>query len=367
MRTLIGTILVSIVACNAGVAAGYRGRFSPDAEYVLSGNLAADLPPLPDVPFGLEAPRFRDDLLSKVPPVGVHLRVVLSPRDIGEIKANIAKGEDADVTFRVCLRELRNKAASPKPMRDTFGNAPWGGIGVIAAKGLLALLTDAQRQYVRSVISRATSGKYTTGMEIPGHFFINNHMSMGAEFYTLLLSIEGEEGFDARAAEQCVPRLMDKLTYDISPDGVLWSPYTGPYMDAYFRNMVLVDGYPLPAGVMTAAGCWSASTVRETPISSSAAMADGRSLPCSATDSRSSPRPAGRRRLNSRTWADTHPTAIFLNPNSGSARCVSPTGSMSLWLTRRLAVKSAIPWTVPRRRSAPLSTPARFALRETAS
>jgi topoisomerase-4 subunit B len=68
----------------------------------------------------------------------------LSPCDIDEIKANIAKGADADVTFRVCLRELRNKAAKPKPMRDTFGNAPWGGIGVIAAKGLLALLTDDQ-------------------------------------------------------------------------------------------------------------------------------------------------------------------------------------------------------------------------------
>ena len=88
-------------------------------------------------------------------------------------------------------------------------------------------MTDAQRDYVRSVISRATSGKYTTGMEIPGHFFINNHMSMGAEFYTLLLSIEGEEGFDVRAAEQCVPRLMDKLTYDISPDGILYENVKG--------------------------------------------------------------------------------------------------------------------------------------------
>lgn len=328
MRRLIGTILSCIVACNAGAAAEYRGRFSPDAEYVLSGKLAADLPPLPDVPFSLEAPGFRDDLLSQVPPVGVHPRVVLSPCDIDEIKANIAKGEDADVTFRVCLRELRNKAASPKPLRDTFGNAPWGGIGVIAAKGLLALLaddqelgreaaqwtvkhaqflqprmellnthpdarafkdnfyyfsragvrvggldyatayreggadrvrelagkgveffgqdnqwaytslgaeydycepfmTDAQRDYVRSVISRSTSGKYTTGMEIPGHFFINNHMSMGAEFYAMLLSIEGEEGFDVRAAEQCVPRLMDKLTYDISPDGILYENVKG--------------------------------------------------------------------------------------------------------------------------------------------
>ena len=319
MRTLcIFLIAGNILLAFAPRASSqeYRGRFSPDAEYVLSGKLAADLPPLPNVPFSLDAPGFREDLLSRVPAAGVHPRVILSPCDIDEIKANIARGEDADVTFRVCLRELRNKAAYPKPMRDTFGNAPWGGIGVIAAKGLLALLTDdqdlgreaaewtvkharyleprieilnthpdaqvfkdifsyfsragvrvggldyatacreggadrvrelaeqrveffgqdnqwaytslgaeydycepfmtdAQRDHVRSVISRATFGKYTTGMEIPGHFFINNHMSMGAEFYALLLSIEGEEGFDARAAEQCVPRLMDKLTYDL--------------------------------------------------------------------------------------------------------------------------------------------------------
>lgn len=306
----------------------YRGKFAPDAEYVLSGKLAADLPPLPDVPFSLEAPGFRDALLSRVPEVGVHPRVVLSPCDLEEIKANISKGEAADVTFRVTYRELRNKAMKPAPMRNTFGNAPWGGIGVIAAKGLLAQLTgDAalgreaadwtmkharflqpridllnhhpaaasfkdnfyyfsragvkvggidyvtahheggaeridelaaksvefivkdnqwaytslgaeydyahefmtpdERSYVRSVISRATHGKYSTGMEIPGHFFINNHMSMGAEFYTLLLSIEGEEGFDARAAAQFVPRLMDKMTYDISPDGILYENVKG--------------------------------------------------------------------------------------------------------------------------------------------
>ena len=89
MRSLFSVILVSIVACNAGAAAEYRGRFSPDAEYVLSGKLAADLPPLPDVPFSLEAPGFRDDLLSQTPLVGMHPRVVLSPCDIDEIKANI--------------------------------------------------------------------------------------------------------------------------------------------------------------------------------------------------------------------------------------------------------------------------------------
>jgi len=79
MRSLITAVLVGTVASTAGTAAEYRGRITPDAEYVLSGKLAADLPPLPDVPFSLEAPGFRDDVLSKAPPAGVHPRVVLSP------------------------------------------------------------------------------------------------------------------------------------------------------------------------------------------------------------------------------------------------------------------------------------------------
>ncbi|NQT89128.1 chitobiase/beta-hexosaminidase C-terminal domain-containing protein, partial [bacterium] len=30
--------------------------------------------------------------------------------------------------------------------------------------------------------------------------------------------------------------------FTLSAHGVLWSPYSGPYMDCYFRNMVLIDG-----------------------------------------------------------------------------------------------------------------------------
>jgi hypothetical protein len=52
-------------------------------------------------------------------------------------------------------------------------------------------------------------------------------MSMGAEFFTLALSIEGEEGYDERIYEQFMPRLIDKLTYDISPDGVLYENVKG--------------------------------------------------------------------------------------------------------------------------------------------
>jgi len=323
----------SMVAATAPLclrAEEYRGKFTPDAEYVLSGQLDRDLPPLPEVPFRLLGAEdgFRAERISEVPSVGVHPRVVLSPSDLEEIRANIARGDQADRIFRVVMRDLRNKAALSKPARENFGNAPWAGIGVIAAKALLASLTndqalgreaaewtvrhalylepmiellnahpDAQsfkdnfyffsrtgvsvggvgyedayrrggsdlvrklavkdvkfhgqdnqwvftslgaeydyaynfmteeeRALVRRVIAAATAGKYTTGMEIPGHFFINNHMSMGAEFYTLILAIEGEEGYDPRIEKQYLPRLMDKMTYDISPDGILYENVKG--------------------------------------------------------------------------------------------------------------------------------------------
>jgi len=306
----------------------YKGRFTPDADYVLSGRLARDLPPLPKVPFEYVRKGYAADRLSEVPAAGVHPRVALSPSDIAAIRRKVALGEKADRVFRVMVRELRNKAALPRPARAEYGGAPWAGIGVIGAKALLALIaedpklgreaaewtmkhaqflepridilnthpgakgwrenfyyfsrtglrvggvdyrrafeqggaagvatlakksveffgednqwaytslgaeydyahsfmTDTQRAYVRKVISKSTRGKYSTGMEIPGHFFINNHMSMGAEFLPLALAIEGEEGYDPRILEVYAPRLADKLTYDISPDGTLYENVKG--------------------------------------------------------------------------------------------------------------------------------------------
>jgi hypothetical protein len=142
MKTRILSGIVGIVVCggvfaqdkpelgkggvdpNLKVNGAYRGRFTPDAEYVLSGQLAKDVSPLPKVPFNFDAPGFREDRLSKVPPVGVHPRIVLSPCDIEEIKANIAKGDKASSVFRIYMRELRNKASKPGPARENFNNAP---------------------------------------------------------------------------------------------------------------------------------------------------------------------------------------------------------------------------------------------------
>jgi hypothetical protein len=80
---------------------------------------------------------------------------------------------------------------------------------------------------VRRVISKLTKNRYTSGMELPGHMFINNQMSMGQDFLLLALSIEGEEGYEPRILEQYTPRLYDNLSYNISADGTLYERLKG--------------------------------------------------------------------------------------------------------------------------------------------
>ena len=111
---------LSMVACCLALAAAagageYPGRFTPDANYVLSGQLARDLPPLPDVPFHYVREGYAAERLSEVPPVGTHPRVALSPSDIEAIRRKAEFGEKADRVFRVMYRELRNAAARPGP------------------------------------------------------------------------------------------------------------------------------------------------------------------------------------------------------------------------------------------------------------
>jgi hypothetical protein len=52
----------------------YRGKFTPDADYVLSGQLREDIGPLPPMPYRYltEQDGFDASALSSVPPAGVH-------------------------------------------------------------------------------------------------------------------------------------------------------------------------------------------------------------------------------------------------------------------------------------------------------
>lgn len=88
-------------------------------------------------------------------------------------------------------------------------------------------MTKEQRSTVRRVISKCTYGKYTTGMQIPGHMYINNHMSGAANQIYLALAIEGEDGYDPRVAKLAEWSLKNKLSYDLSSDGITYENTKG--------------------------------------------------------------------------------------------------------------------------------------------
>ena len=88
-------------------------------------------------------------------------------------------------------------------------------------------MTPDQRDIVRRVISKATYGKFDTGMAIPGQMYINNHMSAGANWIALALAIEDEEGYDSRILPIAYWSLENKLNYDLSSDGMTFENTKG--------------------------------------------------------------------------------------------------------------------------------------------
>jgi hypothetical protein len=301
----------------AAAPAEYRGRFTPEAENVLSGFIAKSMPPLPKTSFRLIGDKegFNPARLSKIPPPGIHPRVLMSPEDIQEIKNKIALGDKADLIFRKALEEIKLQASGKSGMHDplytkallalvtddqalgreaasglvdrakylepivdilnthpgtkgfrdnwwyysrtnvkSVDGTPYGEayekggeqlIRELSAKSVefstdsldadvlyvydytCPFMTDEEKAIVRRVIGKLTRNRYTTGMELPGHMFINNQMSMGQDFLLLALSIEGEEGYEPSILEQYTPRLYDNLNYNVSPDGILYERLKG--------------------------------------------------------------------------------------------------------------------------------------------
>jgi hypothetical protein len=318
------TVVVAVSVCYAAkyktdsryrVDGEYRGRFTPDAEYVLSGEFREDLGPLPDMPYRYvgDDEGYEAKALTAVPEPGVHPRVLMSPEDIVRIRAEMTKGEKAHPWFRIVWNDIKNakpldhhhglaahalvalveedrdmgrklaemlveEARFREPMAEIFNTHPdmegtrdnWyyyartainkvGGVyyrdaydkggpdhvrelakksvelgqdgdrhasplfnSVLRAYDYIhPFMTDAERTLVRRVIAKLTAGRYTTGMELPGHWFINNHMSMGEDLLILHLAIEGEEGYDPRILKEYSPAVRNKLTYDVSVGGHL--------------------------------------------------------------------------------------------------------------------------------------------------
>jgi hypothetical protein len=80
-------------------------------------------------------------------------------------------------------------------------------------------MTPAQRDTVRGLIARATSGELWMGARLPHHFRNWNWIAVGLSQPLLALSIEGETGYDERVYKLGVQIAQDYLAYGISQKG----------------------------------------------------------------------------------------------------------------------------------------------------
>ncbi len=222
-----------------------------------------------------------DQLMSKVPPVGVHPRVMISPEDVPRIRENIstysfnkrywekiilghvkvkpknakewdpyaAKLKDPsecninvaafyalvmdDQEYGKRVAEVTAEKAAEIDTKldeidanEAYPDLVWfkvrkTGIWRLAMAYDYAFnfMTKEQQDRVRKVISKATKGRYNHGMELPRSWRTWNWPQFGQQIVNWALAIEGEEGYEPRIFEICKQSVVDFITYKISPEG----------------------------------------------------------------------------------------------------------------------------------------------------
>lgn len=93
-------------------------------------------------------------------------------------------------------------------------------------------MTDEERATVRAVIADYTAGRYTSFMEMPDHFLINNHWGFAMNWWVGALAIEGEDGWDPRVGELGRRKVTAYVTSALSPSGMMFEgqkPNLPPY------------------------------------------------------------------------------------------------------------------------------------------
>lgn len=81
-------------------------------------------------------------------------------------------------------------------------------------------MTPEQRDTLRSLIVRATAGKYTVGMDLPAHWRNWNHIGITESYAACMFAIEGESGDDPRGRDRIFEVYRDYLTYGIDSMGM---------------------------------------------------------------------------------------------------------------------------------------------------
>jgi hypothetical protein len=262
-RTIPFTV-IALCAASVCPAGEYPIRGFPTGEEVLDRKVVRLPQPAPELTYKNNG--FRADLLSEVPPVGVHPRVIMSPEDIGRIRVNIKRNAVAKKAWEdILLKKIQPGKKGPT-------GHPWEGIYALVAedeeygrKAAAALveraakvdkkidevdathpypshwwwklrgsgiqevaraydylydyMSDDQRSAVRKVISKGTVGRYNHGMELPRSWRTWNWPHFSQNIVNTALAIEGEEGYEPRIYDICKEAVVDFLTYKISPGG----------------------------------------------------------------------------------------------------------------------------------------------------
>lgn len=233
------------------------------------------------------------DRMSELPPAGVHPRVVMSPSDIQECRRLLLLGDAAPDYFRNTMEQLAKVAGQAHPARtqapwmspttplaqkalyalimedqligrqaaedlldhakymegkiDEF-DAQWGAAGLndmmysaphthnmglgMAYDYAYEFLTNDERSYVRSVISKATKDRYISFMENPDHFNITNHLAFAQNWWLDSLAIEGEAGWDERVMKVGLHKVEAYINAVVSKKGFPFEgvkPSISPY------------------------------------------------------------------------------------------------------------------------------------------
>ncbi len=230
-------------------------------------------PASPEVAVSYEGVGFDEERLSKVPAIGVHPRVLITPTDLEKIQAKIAMGNNAPLAFRAMWQrvaqlktpfyalatndsvlgrklaeELVEKIKSLDKKVSEMDNRPdrdniWTVERSIIADGdpnppteiwdlldydyLHKWMSNDERELARSVIAKIIKNRISNFLMVPDHFMINNHEGFGMEYIRLMLLIEGEPGFDQALFNLAVKKSDAMLTWYLSKDGMCYESIKG--------------------------------------------------------------------------------------------------------------------------------------------
>ncbi len=148
-----------------------------------------------------------------------------------EVKALVALLDDDTVAGREVATALATYAAYVSPKVDAANLKPRAEFHWYSTRYLVPnevaygydwawpWMSSAQRDALRSLIVRATVGKFTLGMDMPSHWRNWNHIGMTESFAACLFAIEGEPSDDPRGRERIFEVYRDYLSYGITPLG----------------------------------------------------------------------------------------------------------------------------------------------------